>query len=59
MYSCTTISKDIWPPRSPGLTAPDYYLWEAMKAAIYKDNPHTPLEPKKGIAELHQEHPSN
>jgi hypothetical protein len=43
------ISKDIWPPRSPDLTPPDY-LWGAIKGAIYKDNPHTLLELKEAIA---------
>jgi hypothetical protein len=46
------ISKDIWPPRSPDLTPLDYYLWGAMKGAVYKDNPHTLLEPKEEIANL-------
>jgi hypothetical protein len=44
------ISKEVWPPRSPDLTAPDDYLRGAMKVAVYKDNPHTHL----AIAELHQ-----
>jgi hypothetical protein len=44
------ISKDIWPPQSPDLTPPDYYLWGAMKGAVYKDTPHTSLELKEAIA---------
>uniref|UniRef100_A0A8C4R6A5 Uncharacterized protein n=1 Tax=Eptatretus burgeri TaxID=7764 RepID=A0A8C4R6A5_EPTBU len=35
------ISKDIWPPRSLDLSPPDFYLWGAMKGAVYKDNPHS------------------
>jgi hypothetical protein len=31
-------SNDIWPPSSPILTPPDYYLWGEMKAAVYKDS---------------------
>jgi hypothetical protein len=44
------ISKDIWPPRSPDLTPPDYNLRGAMKDAVYKDNSHTLLELKETIA---------
>jgi hypothetical protein len=43
------ISKDVWPPRSPDFTPPDYYLWGAMKGAVYKDNPHTLLELREAI----------
>jgi hypothetical protein len=32
-------SRDIWPPRSPDLTPPDVYLWEALKSAVYRDKP--------------------
>jgi hypothetical protein len=31
------ISKNIWPPWSPVV----YYLWRAMRVAIYKDSPYT------------------
>jgi hypothetical protein len=44
------ISKDIWPPRSPDPTSPDYYLWGATKGAVHKANPHTLLELKEAIA---------
>jgi hypothetical protein len=44
------ISKDIWPPRLPDLTRPDYYPWGAMKGAVYKDNPHILLELKEAIS---------
>jgi hypothetical protein len=43
-------SKDIWPPRSPELTPPGYYLWAATKGSVYKGNPHTLLELKEAIA---------
>jgi hypothetical protein len=39
----TLILKDVWPPRSPELTAPDCCLRGAMKSAVYRDNPHTTL----------------
>jgi hypothetical protein len=35
------ISKDIWPPQLPDITPPYYYLWGAMKCAVYRDKPHT------------------
>jgi hypothetical protein len=44
------ISKGIWPPRSPGLTPPDYYLCGAIKGTVYEDNLHTLLELKEAIA---------
>jgi len=33
------ISKGIWPPRSPDLSPPDFYVWGAAKANVYKDRP--------------------
>ena len=30
-----------WPPRSPDLTMPDYYLWRALKGRVYQNNPQT------------------
>jgi hypothetical protein len=41
------ISKNIWPPQLP-----DYYLQGAMKGAVYKDSPHTLLEPKEVITDF-------
>jgi hypothetical protein len=32
------ISRDIWRPKSLELSPPDFYLWEAMKDFVYKDN---------------------
>jgi hypothetical protein len=42
-----TFSKDIWPPQSPDLSPPDYYLWGAMKGTVYRDNRHILLETKE------------
>jgi hypothetical protein len=39
MFGGRLISRYIWPPRSPDLIPPDFYLWGAMKTAVYKDNP--------------------
>jgi hypothetical protein len=33
------ISKGLWPPRSPDLTPPDYFLWEYLKGRIYQNKP--------------------
>jgi hypothetical protein len=44
------ISKQIWPPRSPDLTPLNYYMWGAIKGAVYKGNPHTLLELKEVVA---------
>jgi hypothetical protein len=49
VFEARVISKDIWPPWSPNLIHPDYYLWAAMNGAVYKDNPHTLLELKDAI----------
>lgn len=35
------ISKNLWPPRSPDLSPPDFYVWGAAKACVYKDSPET------------------
>ncbi|WP_370716200.1 hypothetical protein [Sphingomonas sp. IW22] len=35
------ISKNLWPPRSPDLTPPDYFLWAHLKRVAYRKNPKT------------------
>jgi len=35
------ISKGLWPPRSPDLTAPDYFLWGYLKGRVYQNKPRT------------------
>ena len=42
-----TISRGIWPPRSPDLTPPDYFLWGYLKEQCYSTNP-------KNLEELQQ-----
>ena len=32
------ISRDLWPPRSPDLTPPDFYFWRKLKGLVYADN---------------------
>ena len=33
------ISRNLWPPHSPDLTPPDFYLWGVAKYAVYRDCP--------------------
>jgi hypothetical protein len=35
------ISKHLWPPRSPDLTLPDYFLWGYLKQVVYSNHPQT------------------
>jgi len=43
------ISRNLWPPRLPDLTPPDFYLWGAAKSAVYRDCPHKLNELKTAI----------
>jgi hypothetical protein len=38
-----------WPPCSPDLTPPDFYLWGAAKSAVYCDRLHMLNELKTAI----------
>ena len=38
-----------WPPYSPDLTPPDYFLWGYLKARVYQDNPPTIERLKENI----------
>jgi len=40
-----------WPPRSPDLTSPDFYLWGYLKNTIYERVPTTPEDLKQRITE--------
>ena len=44
-----TISRDLWPARSPDMTPCDFYLWGRLKNAVYKTNPCTLKELKHDI----------
>lgn len=44
------ISKGLWPPRSPDLTSPDFFLWGYLKGRVYKNRPQTLDELKMNIA---------
>ncbi|CAI6354061.1 unnamed protein product [Macrosiphum euphorbiae] len=43
------ISKGLWPPRSPDLTPPDFFLWGYLKGRVYKNRPQTLDELKSNI----------
>ena len=40
-YSDRAISKGLWPPCSPDLTPPDYFLWGYLKGRVYQNKPRT------------------
>jgi hypothetical protein len=41
-YFCDRlISKNMWPPRSPDLTPPDFFLWGLLKGRVYSNKPRT------------------
>ena len=41
-----------WPPRSPDLTVPDYYLWGYPKDNVYRNKPKTVHDLKRNITEM-------
>jgi hypothetical protein len=43
------ISKGLWPPRSPDLTPPDFFLWGYLKGNVYKNKPRTIDELRENI----------
>lgn len=38
-----------WPPRSPDLTAPDFFLWGYLKGKVYANKPDTLAQLKANI----------
>jgi len=38
-FSNGVISKGLWPPCSPDLTLPDYFLWGYLKGTVYQNKP--------------------
>jgi len=40
-FSDRVVSKGLRPPRSPGLTPPDYFLWGYLKGTVYQNKPRT------------------
>jgi len=43
-----------WPPRSPDLTVPGFFLWEYVKDFVFLLSPTTPENMKKQIREAFQ-----
>jgi len=43
------ISKALWPPRSPDLSPPDFFLWGALKGKTYASKPRTIQELENNI----------
>jgi hypothetical protein len=35
------MSKNLWPPRSPDLTPPDFFLWGLLTSRVYSNKPRT------------------
>ncbi len=45
------ISSGLWPPRSPDLSIPDFYLWGYLKSVVYVNNPQTIEQLKQNITD--------
>jgi hypothetical protein len=43
------ISAGLWPPRSPDLSPPDFFLWGFLKDRVYRGNPQTLEELRQSI----------
>ena len=43
------ISKGLWPPRSPDLTPPDFFLWGLLKGKVYANKPRTTADLEENI----------
>jgi hypothetical protein len=43
------ISRGLWPPRSPDLTPPDFFLWGHLKGLAYMNKPRTLDELRENI----------
>ena len=54
VFGDRVISCGLWPPRSPDLTPPDFYLWGKLKGSVYADNPRTMDELKQKIISVIQ-----
>ena len=49
------ISKGLWPPRSPDLTSPDFFLWSYLKDTLYRSNPRDLKQLKMNITRAIEE----
>ncbi|KAG2464466.1 CTBL1 protein, partial [Polypterus senegalus] len=48
-FSNRVISKGLWPPRSPDMTPPDFFLWGMLKGKVYRNKPRTVEDLKENI----------
>jgi hypothetical protein len=44
------IGKGLWPPRSPDLSPPDFFLWGFLKDRVYANKPNTLEQLKANIS---------
>jgi hypothetical protein len=49
------ISKEFWPPRSPDLTSPDFFMWSYLKDTVYRSNPRDLKQLKMNITRANEE----
>ena len=49
------ISKGLWPPRSPDLTSPNFFLWSYLKDTVYRSNPRDQKQLKMNITRAIEE----
>lgn len=55
-----TFSPEIcWPPRSPDLTSPDYFLWGYLQSVVYKEMPSNVDDLKQKIKDACSNIPSH
>ena len=48
------ISRNLWPPRSPDLTTPDFFLWGHLKDRVYATRPQILNDLKHNITQVIQ-----
>jgi hypothetical protein len=51
VFAGRIVSKTIWPPRSPDLSPPVFFLWDEMRNSVYSNNPHAIDELKMATTE--------
>jgi hypothetical protein len=49
MFPGRIISQGFWPPRSPDLSAPEFFLWGHLNSVVYLKHPHTLAELRANI----------
>jgi hypothetical protein len=49
VFAGRLISKGLWPPRSPDLSPPDFFVWGHLKDTVYSNHPHTLQELQTNI----------